>query len=1005
MNTTITGSADIDGGVTHLDLLIQANATDYDTFFLAQSLVTVIAGDSGVIAGTSEGLAVAFVGTQTYPCVDFTQSITGTVYTNFGSSGLNAFTLPLSGAMRCDQTAQGINAIATGTLPSLTFGGLSFGGVSVRIVSGRTFWHPVNNPFMLTATPFTNVSLVTSAMVGGITAALTLGLNHTASNTSFSATAAFAYSTPVMTNGLFSVSASLGIMGVGTSQAKYVGAAHIGLTGLDSGLPDIVVDCVLQSNLDFSVWSVNTTLHGSLGFDMGNGERFSLNSPILSIMYNKALAQYMNITLSIGVGTGTLSVGTSLPYIASLGGSGITVMAAFPSVNILDFGKSIMSLLPPAVDPFSYMHADPLLSQVESALTPMFTNLKVAFKLSSKPKITATGNVQLFGVNATGAVVVYKSGSNWQTAISFSIVHSASSFPSLNVNPAWLSTGMNIFLAEFGNALDTLAFYRLSAPLTDPAIITALNPRVTVGSIGAGFSVVIVPSGLVSAFAGIINALPSAVRSTVLTAGGILPPMTMSLNTPRNMRLSLSVAATFTMGSATVTGFDIFCQVSLIGAPPSIAFGIGLDYLSIGSGNDELQVYADFLYVEPPPSFNFDIVFTRVNPWVNPFGLSKLLRIEFPLELEFGATITPDGPVPTLFGFSGAISGLPDARYPATTMTLSTTLVADLQDLSKTALVLNATNLAMGRLLYTMGGYRLSPGADPLYDILDATSCQSLFVSANAGPDQVCTKGGACIDPGFELDVTELSLWGFVHISRAVWKVEPFPPSFEALLIAEPIHFGPLSVTSADGSAGPSVYAAASLLPTPSVTLLITGSFQLLSIFSLTIYITTLPTGFLANASLTLDAWQFGVSILLVAPSLTSIWSTPVDQILPSLMANQLTVTFSASFDLGAYIGATFVSVAKPIIETLIALVNGALQRVQDAQSALSAAQSSFNSAQSSLNSAQSLAASAMAQAQQQVNTLQASADIAYSDYQGWGFIASQPPCLPTWCVSCALAR
>jgi hypothetical protein len=52
----------------------------------------------------------------------------------------------------------------------------------------------------------------------------------------------------------------------------------------------------------------------------------------------------------------------------------------------------------------------------------------------------------------------------------------------------------------------------------------------------------------------------------------------------------------------------------------------GLDYLSIGSGNDELDVYADFTFISSPPSFNFDILFNRLTPWVNPMGIRCAAR-------------------------------------------------------------------------------------------------------------------------------------------------------------------------------------------------------------------------------------------------------------------------------------------------------------------------------------------------------------------------------------------
>ena len=104
---------------------------------------------------------------------------------------------------------------------------------------------------------------------------------------------------------------------------------------------------------------------------------------------------------------------------------------------------------------------------------------------------------------------------------------------------------------------------------------------------------------------------------------------------------------------------------------------------------------------------------------MNPLYLSEMLGIDFPLAIDVKIVITPVPPFVYVMGFSftaGMIgpAGL-SARYPISSgdMSLEVLLVANLQNIAASALLINATNLRLGRILYAMGLYRLDGYCPP----------------------------------------------------------------------------------------------------------------------------------------------------------------------------------------------------------------------------------------------------------------------------------------------------
>jgi len=148
-------------------------------------------------------------------------------------------------------------------------------------------------------------------------------------------------------------------------------------------------------------------------------------------------------------------------------------------------------------------------------------------------------------------------------------------------------------------------------------------------------------------------------------------------------------------------------------------------------------------------SFFLEVLVKKPTPWMNPFGLSPMMGVQFPLGLAISLSIVAEPPflIPTLLAFQGGLlaPGGMSARYPNSSGTMSfyTELVANLKNIPQSGLALTATNLQMGRLLYAAGLYRadctpgngtgfycypgtskISKSVDSFLDVLDTTSIQ-----------------------------------------------------------------------------------------------------------------------------------------------------------------------------------------------------------------------------------------------------------------------------------------
>ena len=279
---------------------------------------------------------------------------------------------------------------------------------------------------------------------------------------------------------------------------------------------------------------------------------------------------------------------------------------------------------------------------------------------------------------------------------------------------------------------------------------------------------------------------------------------------------------TISFGSAEVHGFDVYIRADP--ATGSIAAGLGMNYISFGSGNDELDLIGDFEFGLTVAGLELAAAVgaTRPAPWMDPFGTSQLMGVVFPLAVEVSIVITPIPAPPFVavvvnsFMFEGGMiapAGI-SPRYPVTSgdLFLQTLLIANLRDFTKSALMVNGTNLFLGRMLYSMGLYKLdgfcSPTAPPppspalppsspnlalsppqppmpsscsaagsadqratmneLLDILDTVGVQDFSVSVNMGADDVCSLG-VCVSPGIHFELKNLDLFGLTTVEEVAF--------------------------------------------------------------------------------------------------------------------------------------------------------------------------------------------------------------------------------------------
>jgi hypothetical protein len=110
-----------------------------------------------------------------------------------------------------------------------------------------------------------------------------------------------------------------------------------------------------------------------------------------------------------------------------------------------------------------------------------------------------------------------------------------------------------------------------------------------------GASLVLIPSGMVDELEQLLSILPSEMMDVVSEILVNFPPFVCSISA-KQFRFAMDIRIPqilIDMGSP-ITGLDFFFAVDVVSFPPALEFGAGINHIKLFSGNDELDIFADF---------------------------------------------------------------------------------------------------------------------------------------------------------------------------------------------------------------------------------------------------------------------------------------------------------------------------------------------------------------------------------------------------------------------------
>ena len=302
--------------------------------------VTAIFGNEAALTG-AEGFALSLDVSSTFPCSDaLPVAGNGTLDINMPSNGLKLSDLEVDVVMYCltgNQTGTSVSASAS--LDSWTYDQFTMTGVDVTITSG-TYIDAATNA----TARYTDFTFVGSASFDGMVFNMTLAANHT-NVTTFSASVDMAMADVFMSGGAISVDASFDLQY--PCADGLTASMNLVLSGLDHGMPDMNVTSTLNASCDLRSWQLEVEDDlGSPSFDLVDGVKFDLGSPVMNIEYDKNQSIYLNFTIVTSMLSGTFNITSQLPYDKD---TAFTVGGYFAEVAVTDLGSQLLDRLPASV--------------------------------------------------------------------------------------------------------------------------------------------------------------------------------------------------------------------------------------------------------------------------------------------------------------------------------------------------------------------------------------------------------------------------------------------------------------------------------------------------------------------------------------------------------------------------------------------------------------------------------------------------------------------------------
>ena len=527
-----------------------------------------------------------------------------------------------------------------------------------------------------------------------------------------------------------------------------------------AGVPSLEV-AVAYTRTSCDSESKAWTLEGSLGALMINfsGKTLSLAPALVRVVSNEAGEMHVEIVAGLapfevvaafGAGEAgaeyTLTGRTALGAVATPGDF-LSAMSGGGNVFGSGVGSAFSSL-------FSGMNELTL------------TDLLIVFDFVA-PSISLTATGTLFGAGFDVLVVVEKAGAAWQYALALTTTGlSDLSFPGLA-----------------GTVVETIAPSSLTVSVANAATSFAGK------DVSKGFSLAATIPLDGGVMAGIAAVTPSSLNDQTADAsadGGVT--IVASLSSATEMRLALALAGGVKLGSPDV----VLREVSLLlvvkaAGSPEFGFGVVIDVTM-----DERVLSASAALLVDAVGLSLAVAFDSNEPWNKPFGMNGV-AILFPLGFSLG--ITPAG-ILSEFALTGGVQLSSAQGY--------VTLSVNLAEPTKNAFQAEVTTLDVHDVL--VGLLDCKACTQGVGGVLTDMSVDHFLGSFNADPVNavsiVFADVAVEIPAGVSIELTNLELWGVVKVIHASFAMNAAGVS--AAFEAEPVKWGPLSITSAsDSKRGP----------------------------------------------------------------------------------------------------------------------------------------------------------------------------------------------------------
>ena len=688
------------------------------------------------------------------------------------------------------------------------------------------------------------------------------------------------------------------------------GSGTFALTDMPYSIPsvELEVDYSQESCSDGSEWTLTGTLDSfSIPFF---GKTLTVTSASVTISSDDSGSKNVSI---IGTFNSDFSLNLSFPL--PLSDSSDIVLSGGVSVD----GSSADSF----ATSWDGSGSSPLTSSLGSGSPSLFSGLKgltlesVYFELSlADGTVAFTADGTLYGLtfDVLLAVQYDSDDSSWAYGMAFTASGDISETTDMDDLMANVLSGLEPAAVQFSIANDDISI-----------------DGVTLSS---GFEIILSLGTSNSMVTAVTDVAPGDLSSQIGDASDSSSlELIASITSTTDITVYLALAGNIALSSSVTLEEVAFAFVISETGAPAAGFNVVLDF-TVGSG-DEAQTFEvdGFISIDALGALTVALSIDSEENWVDPFGINGV-EIIFPLALSM--TISAEL-IPTAFDLIGSV------EVGGTTG--SVTLGVDLEDFTKTAFSVELDNLDFASILDDVA--QCSSCLGSVGNVLADVSMEKFAASFNPDLENAVTISVAgvssTIDAGINLDIEELNLWNVINIEEATFSLSS--SGITASLVADKLDWGIISITSSDGSSGPSFSMA---LTEDEQYLYIDGAATILG-QSVSVKVNLSDDGYSGE-------FEYSLGSSLTVDVAMSSTGTPGD--------SDFETTISASLE--TTIISDIIDAATDFLTDLSADADSALE---SANTALASAESDLESAQADLESAQATVDSAIDSAEDTVQS------------------------------------